>query len=88
MSEKVRQWKRWENLAYCEIYLKVPWEILVVRNQRGMYAQEKAKTHLVGDGVAMEEPQNPDFILENDGKEGPEVLAEHLWQKIKQGIGY
>lgn len=85
MSEKVRQWNRQENPAYCEIYLKVPWEILAARNQKGMYAQEKDRNHLVGGGVAMEEPQNPDFILENDGKESPEILAERLWQKIKQG---
>lgn len=86
MSEKVRRWNRQENPAYCEIYLKVPWKILAARNQKGMYAEEQSRVNLVGSGVHMEEPQTPDVVLENDGRESPEIVFEHLWQKIGQGI--
>lgn len=76
MFEDVRAWNRKNIPDYREIYLKVPDEVLLQRNQKGLY--ENNRQQLVGFGVEMEEPKTPDVIVVNDGKKSPERILEEL----------
>ena len=74
MFHDVRSWNRIHIEKYKEIYLKVPMEVLLKRNQKGLY--KKKIENLVGLGIPMEEPENPDFLIENNGRKTPDEIAE------------
>lgn len=69
MFDEVRTWNRENNKAYIEIFLDVPMEILIQRNQKGLYSQYKKGeiNNLAGVDVEVNFPQNPDLIIKNDG---------------------
>ena len=69
MYDEVREWNRKNNKGYVEIFLKVPMEVLIKRDQKGMYSQyQKGKIkNLAGMDMEVEFPRNPDILLENDG---------------------
>lgn len=69
MFEEVRAWNR-ENISnYFEVYLKVPMEVLIQRDQKKMYSDQKKGivNNVAGIDMEIEEPKNPDLILKNDG---------------------
>ena len=57
-------------------------EVLRRRNQKNLY--EESAGELVGVGVGMEEPQQPDLVVINDGRESPEKIAEEILRKAAQ----
>lgn len=74
MFDSIRDWNR-ENIEnYREIYVKVSMETLMKRDQKGLYSGTGIEKHKEVAGVqfAIEEPKNPDLILENDGALTPE----------------
>lgn len=76
MYSQVRDWNR-ENLEhYKEIYIKVTWDTLLRRNQKGLYSGEKK--NVVGLDLPFDEPKTPDKIVENNGEETPEKIVERL----------
>lgn len=76
MYSQVRDWNR-ENLEhYKEIYIKVTWDTLLRRNQKGLYSGEKK--NVVGLDLPFDEPKTPDKIVENNGEETPEEIVERL----------
>lgn len=81
MFDNVRDWNREHIGRYKEIYVKVSMETLRVRDQKGLYSgvtKEKQKA-VAGIHVDIEEPKNPDLILENNGNETPEEQVEKIW---------
>ncbi len=84
MFHDVRQWNR-ENIEhYQEIYLKVPMEILFKRDQKGLYSRVMRGeiNNVIGVDLEMEEPQYPDHIVMNDGRQSPREITEGLWNSI------
>lgn len=80
MYDDVRAWGR-ENIEnYKEIYIKVKWETLYKRDQKGLYSS--GTKNVVGVDLLCEEPKCPDFIIENDGQETPEEIIERLENAI------
>lgn len=69
MYDEVREWNRKNNKGYVEIFLKVPIEVLIKRDQKGMYSKyQKGKiSNLAGLDMQVEFPKNPDIVLKNDG---------------------
>lgn len=69
MFDAIRDWNRKNIPDYVEVYLKVPIEVLCTRDQKGLYSGVTAGNifDLVGMDIKMEEPKNPDIILNNDG---------------------
>jgi adenylyl-sulfate kinase len=69
MYDEVRDWNRKNNKAYVEVFLDVPMEVLVQRDQKGLYSQyHKGKaSNIAGMDLQVEFPRNPDLILKNDG---------------------
>ena len=78
MFEDVRTWNRNNIKNYREIYLKVSNDILLSRNQKGLY--QSSINELVGFGVDMEEPKNPDMIINNNGEESPEKIVKQIME--------
>lgn len=79
MYSSVRQWGR-ENIEnYKEIYIRVKRETLFQRNQKGLYTTGK---NVVGMDLPFDEPQNSDFVLQNDGEETPLAIVTRLEQAL------
>lgn len=86
MFEEVRQWNRKNNKAYVEVYLDVPMEVLIKRDQKGIYSkyQKGEANDVAGVDLQVEFPQNPDLILKNDGSIGiKECVRRILEVEIK-----
>lgn len=79
MFEDIRRWSRDNNEKYIEVYLKVPMDVLKNRNQKNLYVD--AQDELVGLGVGMEEPENPDLVIINDGEMSPNDIAVRILEK-------
>jgi len=82
MFNAVRDWNRENTKNYIEVYLKVPQEVLQERDQKGMYSgqQQGTTNNVVGVDLVMEEPQNPNIIIENDGSLTPQEAAKAIYE--------
>lgn len=76
MYDDVRAWAREHIENYKEIYIKVKWETLYKRDQKGLYSS--GTKNVVGVDLLCEEPKTPDFVIENDGLETPQTIVERL----------
>ena len=85
MFDSVRAWNRENIPGYFEVYIKVTMDTLRQRDQKGLYSREQQD--VAGVHFAVEEPKNPDLILENDGRRTPEEQAKLLTQSIIEKIG-
>ena len=56
-------------------------ETLQKRDQKGLYSgiTEEVEKEVVGIHMEIEEPKNPDLILQNDGDRTPEEQAEKIF---------
>ena len=80
MHSEARAWNRANMEKYKEIYLKVKKETLFQRDQKGMYTL--GAKNLIGVDLPFDEPQSPDFVIENDGGETPEEIVDKLWTAL------
>ncbi len=80
MFDDIRKWNRDNNENYVEVYLKVPMDKLRERNQKGLY--KDVPDELVGIGVGMDEPKNPDIVIINDGTNTPDDIADLILEKL------
>ena len=85
MFNEVRQWNRENIKNYKEIYIKVPMKILIDRDQKQLYSRALRGEikHVMGVDVEIEEPVNPDIIINNDGSSTPEQMTYQLIGKLK-----
>lgn len=69
MFDDVRSYNREHNANYTEIFLDVPMEVLMARDQKGLYGkyQQGQDVAVAGLNVDIEFPKNPDIIIHNDG---------------------
>lgn len=75
MYSEIRNWNR-ENIGnYKEIYIKASRKTLRQRNQKGLYTSGQ---NIVGVDLPFDEPQHPDIVIENDGRETPESIVARL----------
>lgn len=84
MFQDVRDWNRQNIPSYCEIYLKVPMEVLRERDPKGLYsgAMRGELTDVMGVDLPVDEPRAPDFVLDHHGEVTPEVAVETLMRKL------
>lgn len=80
MFDSVREWNRENIRNYKEIYVKVSMETLRIRDQKGLYSgtTEEREKEVAGIHMEIEEPKNPDLIMENDGKKTPIEQVEEI----------
>ncbi len=80
MFDDVREWNRKNIIGYREIYLRVNPDILIKRNQKGLYTDKM--TELVGFGIDMDEPKHPDLVIDNNGELLPEEICENICKEF------
>jgi len=88
MFHEVRDWNR-ENIDnYNEIYVKVPIEVLIARNQKKLYSRalNGEIKNVIGIDVEVEEPKHPDVIITNDGSCSPDNMVNQLIRKLKLDV--
>lgn len=80
MFDSVREWNRNNIGSYREIYVKVSMDTLRKRDQKGLYSgnTKEMQTEVAGIHVDVEEPENPDMILNNDGICTPEEQVKRM----------
>lgn len=81
MYDEVRAWNRENMENYREVYLEVPLEVLIKRDQKGLYTsvQKGSVKDVVGMDLKLEFPKHPDVRVMNDGTLTPdEVVAKIL----------
>lgn len=82
MFDDIRSWNR-ENIGnYREIYVRVSMEELTKRNQKGLYSPSVDNKEVAGIHVNIEEPKNPDMILDNEGNVSVTELVDRMIQKF------
>ena len=62
-----QQWNRQHIEDYCEVYLKVPLDILRIRDTKNLYepAVRGEIENVVGVDIPFPEPENPDMVIDN-----------------------
>ena len=84
MYDDVRQWNRDNIKNYKEIYLRVPIEELIKRDQKGMYtkALHNEMDNVMGINLKYEEPKCPDIVIDNTGKLSPDQIVDMIIHKL------
>lgn len=80
MFDEVRKWNRDNIENYYEIYLKVPIEELIRRDQKQLYSRALRNeiSNVMGINMEFEEPKEPDMIFDNYGINSPETVLEKI----------
>jgi len=84
MFTEVRNWNRANIKGYTEIYLKVPMDILIQRDQKQLYSRaiQGEVENVMGVDVEIDAPESPDIILQNDGSKTPAEMTATLKAQI------
>ncbi|MFH1368231.1 MAG: adenylyl-sulfate kinase [Elusimicrobiota bacterium] len=84
MFHDLRRWNRRNIQNYREIYLKVPYEVLVKRDRKRIYsrAHKGRLINVVGVDLHFEEPRHPDIVINNDGALTPGQIIKLHYKKI------
>ena len=84
MFDTVRQWNRDFIANYVEIYLRVPIEILMQRDQKKLYsnALNGKIRNVLGINEVYDAPKNSDIVIENNGTLTPEEIVEVILRKM------
>jgi len=85
LFHEVQAWNREHLPGYTEIFLNVPFEILLERNPKQLYSRGLSGEiqNVVGIDIEPEWPLNPDLVL----AVSPEISAEALFQKCLLDLG-
>ena len=84
MFQQVREWNRKHIAHYTEIYIKVPMEVLIQRNQKQIYSDcKQGRGQVVGLDLPFEEPVAPHITLQNDGSRPIDALVNELLSYCK-----
>jgi len=85
MFHDVRAWNRSNIPNYREIYIKVPMETLIERDQKKLYSRalRGEVENVMGMDLDFEEPINPDVVVNNDGSRTLDEVFSDLLNKIE-----
>lgn len=86
MFNSCREWNRNNIENYKEIYLRVPMPVLIQRDQKQLYSRalKGEVDHVMGIDIRVEEPDNPDMVIDNDGRSTPMEIAQKILSSINQ----
>lgn len=83
MFHTVRDWNRDHIPEYFEVYLRVTPETLRARDQKGLYSRQDENTY--GQDILVEEPRNPDLIIDNEHGLTPESAVAQILNGAGRG---
>jgi adenylylsulfate kinase-like enzyme len=77
---EVHDWNRTHIPEYIEIYIKVPMDVLIKRDQKQLYSRalRGEVQNIMGIDIPVAEPTRPDIIIENTGEHSPDKLLTEL----------
>lgn len=77
----VHAWNRNNISHYYEVYIRAPIEDIMARDPKKIYfnASTIENKSIVGLDLMMEEPLNPDVIIDNDDKTSPIIAADRIF---------
>lgn len=80
-----QSWNRANNSRYFEVYLDVPMDVLVSRDQKGLYSGALAGKikNVVGVDMPFPRPKNPDMTITGTN-ETPETMAAAIMREIEK----
>ncbi len=89
MFSEIREWNRTNLSRYREIYLRVPFDVLVQRDQKGLYSEglNGQRQQVMGLDLDFEEPRHPDVMVENDGSMSPGEVADVVLSSLEPDRG-
>jgi adenylylsulfate kinase-like enzyme len=81
MFHEVRRWSRSHLARYVEIYLRAPVSVLAARRPKGLYAaaQRGRMRNVPGVDQAVEEPAEPDLVIDDDGSKSADQVRDELF---------
>lgn len=90
MFDECRNWNRRNIMYYDEIYLKVKLDVLKKRNSKNIYSNisDKIMSNVWGIDLEYEEPNNSDYVIENNGDESLYAIAEKIISHIMKKYYY
>ena len=85
LFKEVHEWNRSNIPAYKEVFLKVPFEVLEARDQKGLYSKfhNGEITDVMGLDIEFDEPANPDFVFKHAQGVTAADTSEMLFEKLK-----
>lgn len=88
MFHDCQKWNRENMPRYCEIFVDVPMEVLIRRDQNGLYSRsiQGLEKNVVGVDIPAEFPARPDLVLKNDGASSLEELMVPLKEFIEHRV--
>lgn len=80
MFPEIWEWNRQNVDNYHEIYIRVPIEILIQRDQKGLYtsALQEKNSEVMGVNLSHDEPLHAHITIENDGSQTPQEIAVYI----------
>lgn len=90
MFDELRNWNRGNITNYCEIYIRTPTGLIMQRHPNGLYARAVAKRvhNVPGVDQHIEEPKNPDIIIDNTDSVTRQNLNDIAKRLAKERGGY
>ena len=84
LFRECQDWNRRNIREFHEIYLRVPMDVLIKRDQKQLYsgAAHGEVRDVMGVDIAADEPLSPAVIIENDGSLNPADIAVSLYEKL------
>ncbi|MSR77619.1 MAG: adenylyl-sulfate kinase [Candidatus Omnitrophica bacterium] len=87
LFESSREWNRENYSSYFEVFISVPMEKLIERDQKNLYkpALESKTKNVVGVDIPFTPPAKPDLVLDNSRDQTDmSVFANEIFEKAKQ----
>ena len=84
MFHECQRWNREHITFYKEIYIQVPIEVLISRDQKQLYSRALSGEiqDVMGIDIEIEEPESPDLTIYNSGDVSPEILIEKYFENL------
>jgi len=84
LFRECQEWNRRNIEGLHEIYLRVPMDILIKRDQKQLYSRATRGEikDVMGVDLAADEPLAPEAIVVNDGTHSPQEIAASLYLKF------
>lgn len=88
LFKEVHAWNRTNLTGYFEVYLKVPLDELRRRDPKGIYRRFDAGelADVAGLDLVVDEPEEPDLLLEYGQEMTVTIAADKLFEKVKGNI--
>ena len=80
-----QSWNRANNSRYFEVFLDVPMDVLMQRDQKGLYSGARAGTvkDVVGVDMPFPPPKNPDLVI-GHSNDTPDAIAQAILANIQR----